>query len=237
MGRRILIHVEGQTEETFVNTALAPHLHRFGYESVGARLVGNARQRVRRGGIRDWTTVKREIVRHLNGDRKCFSTTMVDYYALPSTGVGAWPGRHEASRLPFARKAPRIQESLSREISAELGGDFSGRRFIPYVMMHEFEGLLFSNCESFARGIARPDLAGAFQTIRDGFATPEEINDSPQTAPSKRILELVPGYQKPTLGTVAILEIGLEVIRDSCPQFGAWLTALEDLPDLDAAQE
>src|SRR5256885_1583241 len=47
---RLLIHVEGETEETFVNEVLAPHLLSFGYESVSARLIGNARQRDRRGG-------------------------------------------------------------------------------------------------------------------------------------------------------------------------------------------
>lgn len=49
---RLLVHVEGQTEESFVNEILAPHLYgNFGYSSVSARLLGNARQRNRRGGI------------------------------------------------------------------------------------------------------------------------------------------------------------------------------------------
>ena len=38
---RLLVHVEGQTEETFVKDVLAPHLHRRGYASVAARLVGS----------------------------------------------------------------------------------------------------------------------------------------------------------------------------------------------------
>ena len=42
---QLLVHVEGQTEETFVNEVLAPHLHGFGLASVSARLFGNARQR------------------------------------------------------------------------------------------------------------------------------------------------------------------------------------------------
>ena len=62
---RLLVHVEGETEETFVNEVLTPHLHRHGYEKVAARLVGNARLRERRGGIRAWTSVKADIIRHL----------------------------------------------------------------------------------------------------------------------------------------------------------------------------
>ena len=48
--KRLLVHVEGQTEETFVNELLAPHLLARGYSPVSARLMGNARLRERRGG-------------------------------------------------------------------------------------------------------------------------------------------------------------------------------------------
>jgi len=100
-------------------------------------------------------------------------------------------------------------------------------RFIPYVVMHEFEGLLFSDCTKLGSGIGRPDLVPHFQKIRDSFTTPEEINDSSETAPSKRLLKLVPGYEKPLLGTLAALEIGLDAIRSACPHFHSWLNRLE----------
>ena len=89
---RILVHVEGQTEEDFVNAVLAPHLRNVGYSAVSARLLGNARQRSRRGGIRQWRVVSTEIVNHLKEDQTILATTMVDYYGLPET----WPGRVEA---------------------------------------------------------------------------------------------------------------------------------------------
>ncbi|MDP2158323.1 MAG: DUF4276 family protein, partial [Nitrospirota bacterium] len=109
--------------------------------------------------------------------------------------------------------------------------DFDQNRFVPYVMMHEFEGLLFSDCEGFSRGIGRPQLVDEFQAIRDQFSSPEEINDSPITAPSKRVKELVQGYEKPLMGTLAILEIGLNTIRAECPHFREWLARLEALPE------
>lgn len=227
---RLLIHVEGETEETFVNEALAPHLYRYGYTNVGARLVGNARQRDRRGGIRAWSAVRKDIVQHLREDPAALATTMVDYYALPQSGDRAWPGRAEAGTQPFPRKALTVQSALIEDMRNEMGEQFNPRRFVPYVMMHEFEGLLFSDCERFGKGIGRPDLVTHFQTIRNQFSSPEEINDSPQTAPSKRVEALVPGYEKPLLGTLAVLEIGLEPIRRECPHFNDWLSCLESWP-------
>lgn len=108
---RLLIHVEGQTEEDFVKEVLAPHLYGCGYTKVSARLVGNARQRDRRGGIRAWSAVRKDILNHLKEDTECLSTTMVDYYALPQTGDRAWPGRAEAAQLAFAEKAPSLNTS------------------------------------------------------------------------------------------------------------------------------
>ena len=224
---RLLIHVEGETEETFVNEVLAPRLYGYGYEKVSARLLGNARQRARRGGIRGWNSVRNDILNHLKEDPGCVATTMVDYYALPQTGERAWPGREAAGNLPFAQKAPIVEAALHADICAELGPDFDPGRFVPYVMMHEFEGLLFSDCGRLGHGIGRPDLVPRFQEIRNEFATPEEIDDSPTTAPSKRVKALVPGYEKPLLGTLAVLEIGLDAIRAECPHFRDWLERLE----------
>ena len=227
---RLLIHVEGETEETFVNTILAPHLYGHGYTKVSARLVGNARMRDRRGGIRAWSTVRKDILNHLREDPNCLATTMVDYFALPQTGERAWPGRQAAGALPFTQKATTVETALLADICSDLGNGFDPNRFIPYVMMHEFEGLLFSDCECFGRGIGRPDLVTQFQAIRNQFATPEEINDSPFTAPSKRVEALVAGYEKPLLGSLAVLEIGLGAIRGECPHFREWLERLEAWP-------
>ncbi len=224
---RLLIHVEGETEEVFVNEVLAPHLYAHGYTKVSARLVGNARQRDRRGGIRSWGAVRKDILHHLKEDPGCCSTTMVDYYALPQSGEKAWPGRATATQLTFSEKASTVQNALLSDICSELGDDFDRSRFIPYVMMHEFEGLLFSDAVRFGAGIGRSDLSPKFQLIRDQFATPEEINDSPITAPSKRIINLLPAYEKPLLGTLAVLEIGLDAIRQECPLFRNWIERLE----------
>ena len=228
---RLLVHVEGQTEETFVNELLCPHLARLGWSMVSARLLGNARRRDRRGGIRSWDSARTEIVRHLREDAGRVVTTMVDYYGMPRTGSRAWPGREHASSLPFPDKARTVEDALSASVHEAVGHGLGATRFVPYVMMHEFEALLFSDCTAFGRGIGRPDLGDEFQQIRDAFQSPEEIDDSPETAPSKRVARLVRRYEKPLFGTLAALEIGLPTIRRECPHFGDWLNRLEQLPD------
>lgn len=226
---RLFIHVEGETEETFVNEVLRDHLHTKGFTQVSARIVGNARLRHRRGGIRGWDSVRRDIVRHLRADVTAFSTTMVDYYALPKSGAGAWPGRAEASMAEAKQKAITVEQALATDIAIEMGADFFPNRFIPFVMIHEFEGLLFSDCAAFGRAVGKPELQPELQKVRDAFESPEDINDSPTTAPSKRVRQLIPNYEKPLMGTLAIIEIGLEQVRAQCPHFNEWLQRLEDL--------
>jgi hypothetical protein len=227
--KRLLIHVEGETEETFVSEILAPHLRGCGYGIVAARLIGNARLRQHRSGISGWPNARKDITKHLWEDREAVSTTMVDYYGLPAKGTRAWPGRAEATKLAFSEKAAHVESALRADLNSTMDDRFDPRRFVPFVIMHEFEALLFSDCHAFSSGIGRPDLLSSLEKIRDQFASPEEIDDSPTTAPSKRIIALIPHYQKPILGTLAALEIGLEVIRRECPHFSEWLSRLEQV--------
>src|ERR1019366_1548558 len=143
---RLLVHVEGQTEEGFVNDLLRDYLLAKGYDAVSARIVGNARLRNRRGGIRPWPSVRRDIVGHLQGDPTCIATTMVDYYGLPQEGAAAWPGRAKAAGLKTGEKASYIESALLDDVIAEMGTPFNPQGFVPFVVVHEFEGLLFSDC-------------------------------------------------------------------------------------------
>ena len=103
-------------------------------------------------------------------------------------------------------------------------------RWLPHVQKHEFEGLLFSDVDVFATPIDFPcNCVAALRAVRDQFATPEDINDSSQTAPSKRIAGIIPRYSKVVHGPMLAVEIGLQVIRAECPGFDAWMTRLESL--------
>ena len=118
--------------------------------------------------------------------------------------------------------------AFTEDLRAKIG-DEPMRRFIPYVQMHEFEGLLFSDASSLADGINRRDLDEAFRAIRDNFNSPEDINDRPDSAPSKRIKQLYGGYEKPLHGSLAAIEIGIDTIRRECPLFDGWLIRIEAL--------
>lgn len=224
---RLIVQVEGVTEEEFVNELLAPHLRNTGWETVVAIRMGRARARERRHGVKGWDVVLPSILKHLKEDAGCCVTTLVDYYGLPSSGPKAWPGRNDAERRPLAERGAWVQKALSDAVAEAMGGTYEARRFLPFVVMHEFEGLLFSDCARFADAIGLPELAAPLQAIRDAFGTPEEINDSPLTSPSQRVQALLPGYEKPLMGPLAALGIGLETIRQECPHFRAWIEQLE----------
>jgi hypothetical protein len=117
-----------------------------------------------------------------------------------------------------------------------MGQRFNPKRFVPLVIMHEFEALLFSDPDQFAQGIGRGDLAAELHKIRQAFPSPEEINDSPQYAPSKRIERLFPGYNKVRSGVNVANAIGLTTIGQQCPHFNDWLNRLEALPGVFSSQ-
>ena len=102
-------------------------------------------------------------------------------------------------------------------------------RFVfPYVQMHEFEGLLFSDVGTFERVIPGAPIDD-LRSIRAAFDRPEDINDDPNTVPSKRIRQLIPMYRKRLHGPGVAGEIGLDAIRSECPRFDGWLHRLEAL--------
>ena len=218
---RLLVLVEGETEETFVNQVLARHLHCRGYESVTARLLGRVRPRSQRGGIPPWSSAKGEVVRFLKEDTGIAVALMVDYYGLPESGKDGWPGRSAGAG------ADTVEQAIGEDIASAMGRGFDRGRFLPCVTMHEFEALLFSDCEAFGRALERPGLGRSLQNIRNRFSNPEKIDDSPEGAPSKRIERLIPKYEKPLMGNLAALEIGLDKIRTECPHFRGWLERLE----------
>jgi hypothetical protein len=152
---------------------------------------------------------------------------MFDYYGLPHD----WPGRELArSQNSTSGKAEHVEAALLDAIAQGMGPVFDRNRFVPLVMMHEFEALLFSDPDRFAQEIGRNNLSAKFRAIREEFEGPEDINDSAETAPSKRIERLFPGYEKPLFGVLAAMGIGLSTIRRECPHFSSWLDRLEALP-------
>ena len=218
---RIHIVCEGQTEEAFVNNLLVPHFTPLGI-LLYPSLIGKPGHK---GGFVSFNRLFIDVRNRLLYDKTAWCTTFFDYYRLPKD----FPGKSEADKGGNAKeKSTRLTTRLAAALDENIGTE-PLRRFVPYVQMHEFEGLLFSNPAKFASGICRPHIGGQLQKIREKFTNPEEINDDPTTAPSKRIQSVCWDYEKPTYGTLAALEIGLDTIRRECQLFDIWLCQLEAL--------
>lgn len=113
-------------------------------------------------------------------------------------------------------------DSMKADIAEELAS-----RFIPYMQIHEFESLLFSNIDVFRRNFDdhEMDFSKLESAIRE-FTNPEDINSNPNLAPSKRLIEAISGYEKVVYGSCLAEEIGLESIMEKCPLFSQWFSTL-----------
>ena len=52
------------------------------------------------------------------------------------------------------------------------------------------------------------------------------IQEYKKGAPSKRLLRIVPEYDKVMFGNIIALEIGITTILEKCPRFRAWTETL-----------
>lgn len=225
---RLNVVVEGPTERAFVDEVLAPHLR--GYEiydvtpiTVSASPLRESQDHLGGGG--SFGKALRTIRHTLRNDRSAHCTTMFDYYGLPTD----YPGLEGDDCPPPTRLYERI-ECLERGLAEEVDVP---RRFIPYLQVHEFEALLFADVEVINRA-PRMSASGEsrlddLRSIVDHFDNPEWIDEGEETAPSKRLADLFPRYDKQVHGPMIAHDIGLSRIRDTCPHFDEWVTQLESL--------
>ena len=224
---RLHILVEGQTEEDFVNGILAPDLGNYGVFADAHRITtGRRHGQIFRGGLTNYDHLARDLVLWMkqDGNKESWFTTMVDFYALPDN----FPGRKTIPTTANAfEKVAHLENEFREDIAKRMDGLPVSRRFVPYIQIHEFESLLFSDTACFEE--AFPDSASAIaqlSEVRTEFPTPEHINDSLLTAPSKRILHIFPDYQKAVAGILIAQRIGLTRIRSECQHFNDWLDRL-----------
>jgi Domain of unknown function (DUF4276) len=221
-GVRLNMIVEGQTEETFVRELLqVPLAHRGVYVRVRCVETRRRHGRVYRGGMTRYAKAQGDMRRWLSEDKTACLTTMLDLYKLPAD----FPGfEHAKSFSDPYQKISYLESSLA--------ADIADPRFIPYIQLHEFEGLLFSDVQAIDTILkvhhSRSQLT-SLQRIRAQFKTPEAIDDSETTAPSRRLQRLYTGYDKVLFGLRIAQRIGLETLRQECPHFHDWVSKLEAL--------
>ena len=204
---RVAISVEGQTEEEFVKSVLAPGLEPSGVypEPILLGSGGNVT-------VEKLASDMSKFVWSFD-----FVTSLVDFYGFRGKGSDTREG---------------LETSIKQAVIARINRSLDDSRIFPYVQQYEFEALLFSDASAFSiLPYATTDMLDNLFSIRSRFDSPEDINDSPDSAPSKRIVNLIPGYRKVVAGSLVADEIGLEKIRAECPRFHAWMTRLESLGD------
>lgn len=212
---RVNVLCEGATEEQFVNKVLYPHF-------IARGIILTARSLD--GGF-SYGRLKHQISQWLNEDQSAYVTTLVDLYGMNKD----YPGYSNSQTLDAQDKVITIEAAVKADILSS--PKLHNQKFIPYLQLHEFEALLFTEPATMEEWLSLDHTipVGSFSTIRDAFDSPEYINDSPHTAPSKRILAIVPTYDKVIEGILIAQEIGLSNLRAACPHFDAFCTTLENL--------
>lgn len=215
---RVLVLVEGQTEERFVIDVLTPYFEQkqiyLSPKILTTKVVKSGKDF--KGGVSTFGQIEKHL-KILLGDGNAYVTTLIDYYGLPAETPGM-------SDRPPGSPVERVSH-VENAIHVKFHSD---KRLIPYLMLHEFEALLFSDPAELAAAIPARNLLPDLIAAMAGLA-PEHINETPSAAPSKRILRVIPGYRKVLHGTTTARRIGLGTLREKCPHFGGWLRRLETL--------
>lgn len=211
--KRLFIVVEGQTEEEFVRTMLRPYLFSCGIYDVNPILIRTSKSG--RGGFVNYDHLKNTVMPLLKSQKDdIVVTTFVDYFRIPHNTP-----QYEQCMLTGSSRDK--VDALERCI----GDDINDSRFVPYIQLHEFEALLFSNNQGFEDFFTK-EQAEQTAVIVETFDNPEDINTHPQYAPSKRILAIKEDYNKPIDGNLIALKVGINTILEHCPRFAAWVKYL-----------
>jgi len=198
---RLAISVEGLTEEIFVQKLIVPHLQDMGVNTIPVKLGG-------RGGDVSFPRIKKD----LNNLARSFDkvSTLYDFYGFRG------------------KESDDNKSTLEQKIVGAVADPLQSK-IIPYVQMYEFEGLLFTSPEAIEDNIRERGLKDWAESVLTQFSSnPELINDSPQTAPSKR-LEGKSNYLKTVHGPNITQDIGLKLLREKCDGFNGWMNQLESL--------
>ena len=222
------IIVEGSSEEVFVNDVLMKHFASLNI-FVSSRKIKTGWDREHnkpaKGGLSKYIKFRNDVLRWIQADRnnpKYWYTSMLDLYAFPKDELSPYSKNNQSITDPY-QKVTTLEAAIAQDIDHP--------QFIPYIQLHEFEAFLLVDPDRLITMYPnnRTDINRLKKDI--GSLRPEEINESPQTAPSKRIIKYIPDYegQKAQVGPLVAEDIGLTTLRDNCPHFNEWITKLENI--------
>lgn len=151
--KRLYIIVEGQTEQEFVSSLMAPYFQQFGIYSVTPILIRTSK--AGRGGFVNYEHLKNDARKLLQSNQKDFVVSMfVDFFRIPEV----------PQKEIWQAKANHYEQVSEMEKCIE--EDIHDYRFVPYIQLHEFEALLFSSNKGFSTYFTKID-ANKTQSIGD----------------------------------------------------------------------
>jgi hypothetical protein len=215
--KRVIIICEGPTEQEFCTDVLNPYFLKKDI-FIQAPLIKKSG-----GGIVPWENLKKQIETHLKQEYEAIVTTLIDYYGIPEKyHYPKWNDAHNTPNKPL--RMDILENAMQQSIKGE-----RRHRFIPYLQLHEFEGLLFNDLKIFTGNFTEDEFVdfNDFEDIFKQFPNPEDINDGVNSAPSKRLLHHIKGYNKTVYGAILAAEIGITRIKEKCPRFNHWLEKIE----------
>lgn len=216
--KRLVIIVEGETEEAFAHQILAPYIWNSGYtNSIQCFKIKHSG-----GGVSKYSHIEKDILSTVR-EKEVVVTTMFDFYGLPSDTPGF---KESISCNSHIERVRQIEDNIQKKILQKVRENIF---FIPYIQLHEIEALIFSSNKGFYELFDKneADLKRLDDIILE-FPNPEDIDNGPDTAPSKRLKKAIPGYDKVLYGIGMLKAIGIETLLAKCPHFKEWIEKIKD---------
>lgn len=208
---RIAISVEGPTEREFCQSVLVPYFANFDILIVPV-VITTSKDRCGKkhsGGCINIDRIKNEVTKLLPSFD--YVSTFYDFYGFKG--------------IEDTTTVEELENTLNEIIPSD--------KFVPYIQKYEFETLLFSNHTYYEEYFGNNILSDKMKLIIDQFTDIESINNSRETAPSKRIIELFKlhgeKYDKVFYGAAITQDIGLTTIREKAKRFDKWISNIESL--------
>lgn len=225
--KQVAVVVEGQCERDFLQSVVAPML---GSKNIflTAAVIGKPGHK---GGNVTFERLLTDVNKFFSQGNCHAVSMMIDYFRLHPQ----WPGLPQLTQRMQAGASLTLQEKAQVLNTATLQAVQQAlpqvkdieQRFIPYIQMHEYEALLFSEQQRLAQCLGIEE--SKIQHVLAQYETPEHINTNPQRAPAEQIKNLINSrkYRKRRDGIDIAQKIGLSAMRQQCWLFNAWVEQLE----------
>ncbi|GBC94056.1 hypothetical protein HRbin15_02563 [bacterium HR15] len=214
--KKILISVEGQTEEQFVERVLQPLFpsEQCFLQPIVLTTRRDPSGRTYKGGIVSYARIHAEVKRLLGDTSADAVTTMYDYYGLPDD----FPGKDtlKPSWSPYEKV---------RHLECAFAKDINDPRFIPYLSLHEFEALLLADIPQVIQYLKQTYGTVRTKLLQHLSQSPEAVDEN--EPPSHRLQEACRSYSKLADGLLLAERIEIQTMRSRCPHFNDWVLQLQ----------